>query len=100
MTFALSFTPLWNRDERARYEPLASIDGALRGPLAATPDEPRSSIRDGEDEASAQLTSRMKAFLGGDERAFEALYRTLDDYTLADLVAQPQGLQAILIRQA
>ena len=77
MTFALSFTPLWNRDERARYEPLASIDGALRGPLAATPDEPRSSIRDGEDEASAQLTSRMKAFLGGDERAFEALYRTL-----------------------
>ena len=33
-------------------------------------------------------------------KAFEALYSTLDDYTLADLVAQPQGLQAILIRQA
>ena len=32
-------------------------------------------------------------------KAFEALYSTLDDYTLADLVAQPQSLQAILIRQ-
>jgi len=32
-------------------------------------------------------------------RAFEALYATLDEYTLADLVQQPQGLQAILLRQ-
>lgn len=33
------------------------------------------------------------------QHAFDALYATLDEYTLADLVQQPQGLQAILLRQ-
>lgn len=32
-------------------------------------------------------------------RAFDALYATLDEYTLADLVLKPQALQAILLRQ-
>jgi hypothetical protein len=31
--------------------------------------------------------------------AFNAFYASLDEYTLADLVQQPQGLQAILLRQ-
>lgn len=32
-------------------------------------------------------------------RAFDALYATLDEYTLADLIEQPQQLHAILLRQ-
>lgn len=32
-------------------------------------------------------------------RAFEALYATLDEYTLADLVQQPKELQAILLHR-
>jgi Rrf2 family nitric oxide-sensitive transcriptional repressor len=31
-------------------------------------------------------------------RAFDALYATLDDYTLADLVQAPRGLKALLVR--
>ncbi|OHC68061.1 MAG: BadM/Rrf2 family transcriptional regulator [Rhodocyclales bacterium GWA2_65_20] len=31
-------------------------------------------------------------------RAFDALYATLDDYTLADLVHTPRGLKALLLR--
>ena len=31
-------------------------------------------------------------------RAFDALYATLDDYTLADLVRAPRGLNALLVR--
>ncbi|MCX7150670.1 MAG: Rrf2 family transcriptional regulator [Rhodocyclales bacterium] len=31
-------------------------------------------------------------------RAFDALYATLDDYTLADLVRAPRGLKALLLR--
>ncbi|NJD35319.1 MAG: Rrf2 family transcriptional regulator [Betaproteobacteria bacterium] len=31
-------------------------------------------------------------------RAFDALYATLDDYTLADLVRAPRGLNALLLR--
>ncbi len=80
MTLAAAITPFWNRDERARYEPLSPIDGVPRGTLPATPDEPRSSIREGADEAStrsAQLIARMEAVLAGDARAFEAVYRSL-----------------------
>ena len=32
-------------------------------------------------------------------RAFEALYAALNEYTLADLVRAPQGLQKILVRR-
>lgn len=32
-------------------------------------------------------------------RAFEALYATLDEYTLADLVQKPRALEAILARR-
>lgn len=32
-------------------------------------------------------------------RAFEALYATLDEYTLADLVQQPQALRTILLHR-
>lgn len=32
-------------------------------------------------------------------RAFEALYQSLDQYTLADLVAQPRPLEALLVRR-
>ena len=32
-------------------------------------------------------------------RAFESLYATLDEYTLADLVQQPQALQTILLHR-
>lgn len=39
---------------------------------------------------------RLTAIL---QRAFEALYATLDEYTLADLVAAPQELATILLRQ-
>lgn len=31
-------------------------------------------------------------------RAFDALYATLDEYTLADLVQKPRALEAILLR--
>ena len=31
-------------------------------------------------------------------RAFEALYASLDEYTLADLVQSPRGLKALLVR--
>lgn len=31
-------------------------------------------------------------------RAFDALYATLDEYTLADLVQAPRGLKALLVR--
>lgn len=30
-------------------------------------------------------------------RAFEALYASLDEYTLADLVQKPRGLKALLV---
>ena len=32
------------------------------------------------------------------QRAFDSLYATLDEFTLADLVQQPQTLQTILLR--
>lgn len=32
-------------------------------------------------------------------RAFEALYASLDEYTLADLVHSPRGLKALLVRR-
>ena len=32
-------------------------------------------------------------------RAFDALYATLDEYTLADLVQKPRALEAILVRR-
>jgi Rrf2 family nitric oxide-sensitive transcriptional repressor len=32
-------------------------------------------------------------------RAFEALYASLDEYTLADLVHSPRGLKALLLRR-
>jgi Rrf2 family nitric oxide-sensitive transcriptional repressor len=32
-------------------------------------------------------------------RAFDALYATLDEYTLADLVQKPRALEAILLRR-
>jgi Rrf2 family nitric oxide-sensitive transcriptional repressor len=32
-------------------------------------------------------------------RAFDALYASLDDYTLADLVKAPRALEAILVRR-
>ncbi len=32
-------------------------------------------------------------------RAFDALYATLDEYTLADLVYKPRALEAILLRR-
>ncbi|HPP46147.1 MAG TPA: Rrf2 family transcriptional regulator [Accumulibacter sp.] len=34
------------------------------------------------------------------ERAFDALYATLDEYTLADLVQTPRGLRMLLARVA
>lgn len=34
------------------------------------------------------------------ERAFDALYATLDEYTLADLVQAPRGLRVLLARVA
>ena len=33
-------------------------------------------------------------------RAFDALFATLDEYTLADLVRAPRGLKALLVRTA
>ena len=51
-----------------------------------------------DEEASCRIAPacRLAAVLA---RAFEALYATLDDYTLADLVRSPRGLKALLLRR-
>lgn len=50
-----------------------------------------------EETASCRIAPvcRLAAVLS---RAFEALYATLDEYTLADLVRKPNRLKAILVR--
>jgi Rrf2 family transcriptional regulator, nitric oxide-sensitive transcriptional repressor len=51
-----------------------------------------------DEEASCRIAPacRLTAVLS---RAFGALYATLDEYTLADLVRSPRGLKALLVRR-
>ncbi|MDP2132008.1 MAG: Rrf2 family transcriptional regulator [Sulfuritalea sp.] len=53
-------------------------------------------MSDGESTCRIAPACRLAAVLS---RAFDALYATLDDYTLADLVQSPRGLRALLLPQ-